>query len=171
MRESQTTNIVVLFCCGTDSTVLRGNPTPLRGRRANTDSMSSPRHWRAIGAPESDAAVDDVQPSFPGWIAQAATAIDCPAATCAEVSLCGISTGATLTPGTAPVRSTKINGHALISATLILDGWNFSRWRCPLPLASFAPLGRSYRHRERPPYGVKNERLAWFAEKVQFRHL
>jgi carboxylesterase len=123
-------------------------------------------------AAENDAAVNNAQPDCFGWIAQAATEIDHLATTYAEVNLCGVSTGATLALAVAAAHPTKIDALSLISTTLILDGWNVSRWRYLLPLAYFMPVRRLYRHRERPPYGVKNERMrAWLAEELQFKHL
>ena len=123
-------------------------------------------------APEDDTAVDNAQPSFLVWIAQAGTEFDRLAATYTEVNLCGVSVGATLALAVAAERSTKVDALCLISTTLIFDGWNVSRWRYLLPLAYITQPGDLYRHREGPTYGVKNERVrAWIVEKTRRRHL
>ena len=129
----------------------------------------SPR-FAGYSEPENETAVDSVQPSFLEWIAEAATALDRLAATHGEVNLCGIGMGATLALAVAAERSTKLDALSLISTTLIFDGWNVSRWRSLLP-ARFTSRWRLYRHRERPPYGVRNERVrAQLAEKMRHRH-
>jgi carboxylesterase len=85
-----------------------------------------------------------------------------------EVTLCGVSLGATLALAVAAERPAIIRGLSLISTTIFFDGWNVSRWRFLLPLAYWTPLGRFYRYRETPPYGVKNPRVrAWIAAELE----
>ena len=123
-------------------------------------------------APRGESAVDSTRPSFLCWIAQAATEIDRLGTMFREVNLCGVSLGATLALAVAAECSSKVDALSLISTTLILDGWNVSRWRFLLPLAYLTPLVGLYRHRERPPYGVKNERVrAWIVGEARRRRL
>ena len=120
------------------------------------------------GAPETETTLDNTQPSFQRWIAEAAIEIDRLAETHAEVNLCGVSLGATLALAVAAERPTKLDALSLISTTLFFDGWNVSRWRRLLPLAYYTPLGHLYRYRATPPYGVKNERVrAEIARKLE----
>ncbi|MGO4394316.1 alpha/beta hydrolase [Variovorax sp. M-6] len=53
----------------------------------------------------------------------------------------------------------------LMSTTLRIDGWGASRWRFLLPLALHTPLGHFWSYRERPPFGVKNERVRTWVER------
>lgn len=117
--------------------------------------------WEA--SPENEAA----PPSFTRWIADATAEVDRLATTFAEVTVCGVSLGATLALAVAAERPETVNGLSLISTTLFFDGWNVSRWRFLLPLAYYTPLGRLYCYRETPPYGVKNERVrSWIASQL-----
>jgi carboxylesterase len=108
-----------------------------------------------------------VDPDFRRWIAEAAAEVDLLAQSYAEVTICGARLGAVLALGVAMEASRNLDALSLISTTLICDGWNASRWRFLMPVAEYTPLGRLYRHRETPPYGVKNARLrAWVGEEL-----
>lgn len=119
-------------------------------------------------APEADAAGASAPADYRRWIADCVREVDRLSALHDEVTLCGVSLGATLALAVAVERPTAILGLSLISTTLFFDGWNVSRWRFLLPLAYFTPLGRLYRYREIPPYGVKNPRVrAWIAAELE----
>jgi carboxylesterase len=61
-----------------------------------------------------------------------------------------------------------VRALTLLSTTLFFDGWNVSPWRFLLPLAYYTPLGRLYRYRETPPYGVRNPRVQdWIAGQIR----
>ncbi|HVN36496.1 MAG TPA: alpha/beta fold hydrolase [Casimicrobiaceae bacterium] len=106
--------------------------------------------------------------SYRRWIADCAREVEACAATCDELLVCGVSLGATLALAVAAERPALVSGLSLISTTLFFDGWNISRWRFLLPLACYTPLGRFYRYRETPPYGVKNPRVrAWIAREFE----
>lgn len=100
-----------------------------------------------------------VDPDFRRWIAQTAAEVDCLARNYSEVTICGVRLGAVLALAVAMQTPGNLDALSLISTTLICDGWNASRWRFLLPVAYYTPLGRLYRHREAPPYGVKNAGL------------
>jgi carboxylesterase len=120
------------------------------------------------GAREADPGQPPIEPDFRSWIDSATEEIDRLAAMHTQITICGVSLGATLALAVAAERSAKVDGLSLISTTLFFDGWNMSPLRMLLPLACYTPLGRFYRYRETPPYGVKNERVrAWIAEQLE----
>jgi carboxylesterase len=110
-----------------------------------------------------------VQPSlFESWIGQAVVRLDRLAHEYEWVALAGLSMGATLALAIAAERPDPVRALALLSTTLFFDGWNVSRWRFLLPLAYYTPLGRLYRYRETPPYGVRNLRVRdWIAGQIR----
>ena len=118
-------------------------------------------------AAEADPSEPPTPPDYRRWIADAAAEVDRLAVTHSEVSICGISLGATLALAVAAERATELDALALISTALDFDGWNVSRLRFLRSLVFYTPLGRFYRYREVPPYGVKNERVrAWIEEQL-----
>jgi len=86
-----------------------------------------------------------------------------------RVMLVGISAGASLALGGAIRCGREVDALVLMSTTLRFDGWAVPRTRCLLPLAFYTPLGRLWQYRERPPYGVKNERVRTWIER-ELRH-
>ena len=75
-----------------------------------------------------------------------------------RVMLIGISAGSSLALG------------AAIRCGTGFDGWAIPRTQFLLPLAFYTPLGRLWQYRERPPYGVKNERVrAWIERELRHR--
>jgi len=118
-------------------------------------------------AREADPGGETSPADFARWIVDASAEVDRLATTHTEVTICGVSLGATLALAVAAERAGAIDALSLISTTLFFDGWNVSRWRFLLPLAYHTPLGRLYRYRETPPYGVRNERVrAWIADQL-----
>ena len=116
---------------------------------------------------ETGAVNDNAAADYRRWIADACAEIDRLAEIFSEVSLCGVSLGATLALAVASERPYALTGLSLISTTLFFDGWNVSRWRFMLPVLYRTPLGKWYRYREIPPYGVKNLRVrAWIADQL-----
>jgi carboxylesterase len=108
-----------------------------------------------------------LQLDYREWIAHGIKELDRLAQGGRRVALCGVSLGATLALAVVIQRPRIVHALSLISTTLFYDGWNVSRWRFLLPLAYGTPLGRLYRYRERPPYGVKNERVrGWIAAEL-----
>src|SRR5262249_54650986 len=118
-------------------------------------------------ASEPDGSGPPTPPDYRRWIADAATEVDQLAVTHSEVSICGISLGATLALAVAAERALELDALALISTALDFDGWNVPRLRFLRSVVLYTPPGRFYRYREVPPYGVKNERVrAWIAEQL-----
>ncbi|MBN8755280.1 MULTISPECIES: alpha/beta hydrolase [Variovorax] len=87
-----------------------------------------------------------------------------------RVMLIGISAGSSLALGAAIRCGTDVDALVLMSTTLRFDGWAIPRTQFLLPLAFYTPLGRLWQYRERPPYGVKNERVrAWIERELRHR--
>jgi carboxylesterase len=87
-----------------------------------------------------------------------------------RVMLVGISAGSSLALGAAIRCGTDVDALVLMSTTLRFDGWAIPRTQFLLPLAFYTPLGRFWQYRERPPYGVKNERVrAWIERELRHR--
>ena len=88
-----------------------------------------------------------------------------------QVAICGLCIGATLALSLAAKRPQDITALSLLSTTLFYDGWTISPFRFLLPLAYHTPLRVFYPlHRERPPFGLKNERLrAWIAQEIKLQ--
>lgn len=91
-------------------------------------------------------------------------------ATHARVMIVGISAGATLALAGAIRCGEAVGALVLMSTPLRIDGWAIPRTRFLMPLALYTPLGRFWQYRERPPYGVKNERVrAWIERQLASR--
>lgn len=136
----------------------------LRGRGFHVETPV----LRGYSAKEAEPGGDVVAADFRRWIADAITEVQRLAQAHDEVTICGVSLGATLALAVAAECGTHVHALSLISTTLFFDGWNVSRWRILLPIAYYTPLGRFYRYRETAPYGVKNERVrAWIAGQLE----
>ncbi|BEP45725.1 alpha/beta fold hydrolase [Variovorax sp. 375MFSha3.1] len=89
-----------------------------------------------------------------------------------RVMLVGISAGSSLALGAAIRCGSEVDALVLMSTTLRFDGWAIPRTQFLLPLAFYTPLGRLWQYRERPPYGVKNERVrAWIERELRHRKI
>ncbi|MET3494036.1 alpha/beta hydrolase [Variovorax boronicumulans] len=89
-----------------------------------------------------------------------------------RVMLVGISAGSSLALGAAVRCGREVDALVLMSTTLRFDGWAIPRTQCLLPLAFYTPLGRFWQYRERPPYGVKNERVrSWIERELRHRKI
>jgi carboxylesterase len=87
-----------------------------------------------------------------------------------RVMLVGISAGSSLALGAAVRCGGDVDALVLMSTTLRFDGWAIPRTQYLLPLVFYTPLGRLWQYRERPPYGVKNERVrAWIERELRHR--
>jgi len=89
-----------------------------------------------------------------------------------KVFLMGISTGAALSLASSIEDTPNCDGLVLMSTSLVQDGWSIPFWHFLLPLALYTPLGVFWRYREKPPYGVKNERIRqWIARELEQRKI
>ena len=109
---------------------------------------------------------------FEHWVRQVQACVHSLRLQHERVVLVGISAGAGLALASAMDAAQAPDGLVLMSTTLRYDGWAIPPWHFLLPLALHTPLGRLWRYRERPPYGVKNERIrAWIAHELESRRI
>ena len=100
------------------------------------------------------------------WVAQALHEFDAIQARHARVAVGGLCIGALLGLHVAAERP-AVAAVAALSPTLWYDGWSLPWYRFMLPLAGYLPFGKRYSFRERPPYGVKDDRMrAWIAREM-----
>lgn len=88
----------------------------------------------------------------------------------AHVSLGGLCVGATLCMALAMKRSKDIDTLHLYSAPLCYDGWNVTWMRWFKFLGYYSPVRFMMSLAERPPYGLKDERIRqWVAAQMSKR--
>lgn len=75
-----------------------------------------------------------------------------------KVGVAGLCMGAVLSLELAH-EFKEIPAVSLMSTTLFYDGWTIPWYSFLIPLAYYTPLKYYYSFTERPPYGIKNERL------------
>jgi carboxylesterase len=93
------------------------------------------------------------------WLEGARRAADGLAARCDTLVVAGLSMGALLATLLA-ADDPRIGGIALLSPTLRYDGSSIPRTKWLLPFAQVLPfVGRTLYWSERPPYGLRDERL------------
>jgi carboxylesterase len=120
---------------------------------------------------DPDAPVQRARP-WREWITAIETQVDALRHDHARVAIVGISAGASLALGAAIQCGTRLDALVLLSTTLRFDGWAIPRTQWLLPLALYTPLGRWWSYREKPPYGVKNERVrAWIERELHQRRV
>ncbi|VTU12787.1 Thermostable monoacylglycerol lipase [Variovorax sp. SRS16] len=152
---------------------LCSTPDELRPVESSLRSLGYAIHPLPIAGYSFDAelAVQRATP-FAGWIDAIEQKVDALRATHDRVMLIGISAGASLALGAAIRCGRRVDALVLMSTTLRFDGWSVPRRQFFLPLAFYTPLGRFWKYRERPPYGVKNERVrAWIERELRTRRI
>ena len=160
------TAIVLLHGLCSTPEELRAVDTPLRSLGYTVDAL------RIEGYAFDPAATVQTATPWTRWIDAIEQRVDALRTTHARVMLVGLSAGATLALGAAIRCGTRIDGLVLMSTPLRFDGWAIPWRHALLPLALYTPLGRFWRYRECPPYGVKNERVrAWIARELQARRI
>ncbi len=113
-----------------------------------------------------------VAKSFEGWIDFVEAEVKRLKKTFKKVVLIGISAGSNVALGVAVKNVAIVDGLVLMSTPLILDGWNIPFYHFLFPLALYTPIGRIWSYEEKPPYGLKNERIrAWVAKDLKARRL
>jgi carboxylesterase len=71
----------------------------------------------------------------------------------------GLSMGAILSLRMAALHPDKVSGLLLYGPTLSYDGWTIPWYSDALRVLIYTPFGDYYRFMEKPPYGIKDERL------------
>jgi carboxylesterase len=93
------------------------------------------------------------------WYQSVEQAFDLIAECCSQVFVVGLSMGAVLALRLAQCRSGEVAGVGLYSTTIWHDGWAVSKAHRLLPLARYMPFLTGISIRERPPFGIKDERI------------
>lgn len=75
------------------------------------------------------------------------------------VSVSGLCMGALLALYLAYEEDEGVSSVAALSTTLFYDGWSLPWYSFLLPISYYPPFRYFYSYEERPPYGVKNERM------------
>jgi carboxylesterase len=89
-----------------------------------------------------------------------------------KVFLVGISTGAALALASTMEKETRSDGLVLLSTSLVQDGWSIPPWHFMINVALYTPLGVFWHYKEKPPFGVKNERIRnWIKRELEQRKI
>lgn len=162
--EVQRTAVVLLHgLCSTPDELLTVQ-SALRSRGYPVHPLSIEGYSFDAAAPLQHAA------PFERWIDAIQAEVKALRAQHDRVMLIGISAGSSLALGAAIRCGADVDALVLMSTTLRFDGWAIPRTQFLLPLAFYTPLGRLWQYRERPPYGVKNERVrAWIERELRHR--
>jgi len=80
----------------------------------------------------------------------------------------GLSMGAVLALGLAEKYPDRVKGVLSLAATLRYDGWVVPGGVWFMPYGRYIPIVNTYRFKERPPYGIKDERLRARVEEMMF---
>lgn len=103
------------------------------------------------------------------WVDAASHAVDAIAQRHGPVLLGGLCTGAVLALAVAARQATpaSVDGLALLSPLLAYDGWGLPWWYALRRLAYLLRIEHRFSMQERPPYGLKNERLRqWVRQQM-----
>jgi carboxylesterase len=71
----------------------------------------------------------------------------------------GLSMGAVLALALAERHPQRVKGVVCFAPTLRYDGWIIPKNAWMIPVGAYVPIVNRYRFKERPPYGIKDERL------------
>lgn len=80
----------------------------------------------------------------------------------------GLSMGAVLSLALAARHPDRVRGVVCFAATLRYDGWVVPKNAWVIPLGAYVPILNRYRFMERPPYGIKDDRLRAKMEEMLF---
>jgi carboxylesterase len=80
----------------------------------------------------------------------------------------GLSMGAVLALALAARHPDKVKGVVCYAVTLRYDGWIVPKMAWFVPYGAYIPILNRYRFKERPPYGLKDERLRAKMEEMLF---
>lgn len=111
-------------------------------------------------------ALDPRQPNrWQDWVDAAIAAVERVAKPHQPVVLGGLCIGGVLAAAVALRMQHRVSGVAMLSPTLVYDGWGLSPWRHLRHLGYALGFGRLISIRERPPYGVKNPVIRKWVER------
>lgn len=130
------------------------------------------RHGLRLQAPEVPGYSNGLHGDGSLWQDWVESAGRCVAALSAESSepfvVGGLCTGALLAVALAADRPLPgLRGIALLSPLFAYDGWSLPRWYSLRRVAYFTGLTRFFSMAERPPYGLKNDRMRqWMRQQM-----
>lgn len=99
------------------------------------------------------------QSTWTDWLASVEATLDAMRSTCDHVFVGGLSMGAVLALKVAARNADIVRGVVSLAPTLRLDGWNVPAYARLFTLVFTKRLANLFRFVEKPPYGVKDERL------------
>lgn len=105
------------------------------------------------------------------WLASVSGELDALSRYHERVYIVGFCVGAVLALRLAIERPQQVAGITLVCTTLAYDGWQMPWYRVLAPLAYHTPLRRMIAGPQRPPFGVKNERLREWVERAMAAHV
>jgi carboxylesterase len=80
----------------------------------------------------------------------------------------GLSMGAVLALALAAKHPERVKGVVCFAPTLRYDGWIVPKGAWFVPYGAYVPILNRYRFKERPPYGIKDERLRAKMQEMLF---
>jgi carboxylesterase len=134
---------------------------------APADLQTVTRHMRQIGYEVSAPMLPGhgvgeaelVKTRWRDWLAGAEAELDRLSAGGQRVVVGGLSMGAVLALALAVRHPEKVAGVLCFAVTLRYDGWVIPKGSWFIPIGVRLPVLNRYRFKERPPYGIKDERL------------
>jgi carboxylesterase len=151
---------------------LYGTPQQLQyiGRKLNVAGGYTVRIPNIQGYSVFDEAVPSETTHWQHWLEQVESQFDALKREHDEVSVAGLCIGADLCLMLAAKRSPDIHALCLYSAPLRYDGWNVTWMRWFKFLGYYTPVRFMMSLTERPPYGLKDERIRqWVATQMAKR--
>ena len=135
----------------------------LRSKGVRHEALSVPGYTYASAAP---------RPDWQAWRARAGELVADRANASADgrVIVGGLCMGGILAAAAALEAPDKVAGLVLMSPSFVFDGWGLSPVRHLRHLGYWTGLDRFFSMKERPPYGVKNEKIRrWIASELEQR--
>ncbi|MDE2260262.1 MAG: alpha/beta hydrolase [Betaproteobacteria bacterium] len=151
---------------------LYGTPQQLQyiGRKLNVVGGYTVRIPNIQGYSVFDEAIPSHTTRWQHWLEQVEAQFDGLKREHGEVSVAGLCIGADLCLELAAKRSPDIHALCLYSAPLRYDGWNVTWMRWFKFLGYYTPARFMMSLTERPPYGLKDERIRqWVARQMAER--
>jgi carboxylesterase len=151
---------------------LYGTPQQLQyiGRKLNTQGGYTVRIPNIRGYSVFDEPVPSETTCWENWLEQVEAQFEGLRREHDQVSVAGLCIGADLCMELAAKRSPDIHAICLYSAPLKYDGWNVTWMRRFKFLGYYTPLRFLMSLTERPPYGLKDERIRqWVARQMEQR--
>jgi carboxylesterase len=146
---------------------LYGTPQQLQyiGRKLNVRGGYTVHIPNIEGYSVFNEAVPRYTTRWESWVEQLEARLELLRRTHEEVSLAGLCIGADLCMELAMRKPQDVSNLCLYSAPLRYDGWNVTRMRWLKYLGYYSPARWFWKLREKPPYGLKDERIRQWVER------